>query len=682
MDDRLISLLRKRREGLTLQKIIRELGLSSKESPRVKRLLKSLEGKGIIQRVRNRYFIPVKSDVVRGVFLTSGKGFGFVRAEEGLEEDIFIPARFAEAAVQGDVVEVLHTQRGRKGKPEGRILRIVKRGRERIVGLYRERHGQPFFLPLDTPYGEEVPLISGKPLSLQPGMIVEADRSTMRLTDIYGLPEEPGVDVRVVMQRHNLSSSFSDETLKEAESIPVEILQEWRKKRIDYRTWNTVTIDGEKAQDFDDAVSVRKLEGGHYLLGVHIADVSHYVQPGTSLDREAFQRGTSVYFPDLTLPMLPERLSNQVCSLCPREERLTFSVLMEIDREGNVSRTEFHPSLIRTEERMTYDSVYKIFMGDTSEGKKYRHLLQDFLLMRELASLLREKRKREGSLDFDLVEPELIYREGKLHSVEPFVPNEAHQLIEEFMLAANEAVASFLSQNGVSLLYRVHPHPSLSSLSRLREMLDHFRIHLPEPRKIKRGDLQQVIRTVQGKPEEKFITLQILRSLKLAVYAEENQGHFGLAKKEYTHFTSPIRRYPDLVVHRILKRVLRGERTGMTSLSSIALHCSGRERDSDSAERELVEWRILRYLREKLGDEFEGIIVGVSKAGLVVELDTYFVDGIIPYGDLRGDLYFKKSEKTLVGRRTGKKFELGDRISVILAAVDPLRRRVDFTLST
>ncbi|UCE20889.1 MAG: RNB domain-containing ribonuclease, partial [Candidatus Aminicenantes bacterium] len=357
------------------------------------------------------------------------------------------------------------------------------------------------------------------------------------------------------------------------------------------------------------------------------------------------------------------------------------SALLEIDRKGGVVKAEFHPSLIRTAERMTYEAVYRIFEGNEKEKKRYSHLVPDLLLMRELASLLRSRRVEEGSLDFDLLEPELVYKEGSLHSIVPFEPNEAHHLIEEFMLVANEAVARYLSQKDIPLLYRVHPQPSLKDLERLSEILVHFDLSLPLPKKISSKDLQRVLNDVEGKHEEKFVSLQVLKSMKLAVYSEENAGHYGLAKKEYTHFTSPIRRYPDLLVHRILKKALRNEKEKIDSLSSMALHCSEQERAADEAERELLVWRIFRFLKEKLGEEFDGIIVDITSAGLIVELDNYFVDGLVSYSDLGGDYYRKRSEKTLVGRRSGRTFELGDRMRVILASVDPIQRRMSLVLS-
>jgi len=681
MDDRIVSFLNRRKEEASLQKLIRGLNLTSRERLLLRKRLKILEGRGIIRRVKSRYFIPAKSNFIQGKFISSFRGYGFVSPNKGLEEDIFIPARYSGGALHRDLVEVIYKEKGKKGKPEGRVLRILKKGKNRIVGIYRENFGQSFLLPFNLPQSQEIPLASTESFAPLAGMIVEADRETRRLTGIYGKPDEPGIDTKVIIQRYNLMSSFSKEALEEAKAVSKEIPPGDLAGRKDYRNWKTVTIDGKNAQDFDDAVSVRKLKERHYLLGIHIADVSHYIKSGSWLDREAFQRGTSVYFPDLTLPMLPEKLSNNICSLRPKKTRLTFSVLLEIDENGQGFQAEFFPSVIQTAERMTYDSVYKIFEGDRKERQKYSHVVPDLLLMRELARLLREKRKAEGSLDFDLIEPELVYKEGELCSVETFEPNEAHQVIEEFMVAANEAVACYLGEKKVPLIYRIHPQPDLKDLDRLRSILAHFGIHLPHPRKVRSKDLQRAIQLAKGKPEEKFINLQVLKSLRIAVYSEEKEGHYGLAKKEYTHFTSPIRRYPDLVIHRILKKAIKEEKTKMPTLSSIALHCSHQDREGEAAERDLVEWRIFRFLKEKLGDKFEGIIVNFSKAGLIVELDNYFVEGIVPFVDLKNDFYFRKSEKTLIGKRKGKSFELGDKIKVILASVNPLLRRMSFTLS-
>jgi ribonuclease R len=512
-------------------------------------------------------------------------------------------------------------------------------------------------------------------------MIVAADRSRMTITEVLGRPDDPGVDAKVIIRKYGLAVEFPKGALAEAEAAAGRSRSSAPDERVDCRGWTTFTIDGEKAQDFDDAVSVKKLGGGRFQLGVHIADVSHYVTPGSALDAEALARGTSVYFPDLTLPMLPERLSNDICSLRPREDRLTLSAVMEIDAAGDVVRADFFPAVIRTAERLTYTSVHKIFEGDEHERRIHTALVPDLLAMRELARILREKRVGEGSLEFDLLEPELVYMEGRLLSITTFAQNEAHKLIEEFMVEANVAVASFLGQKEIPTLYRVHPRPAVANLEKLRETLAHFHIQLPKPEKIEPADLQRAIRECEGRPEEKFVNVQVLRAMKLAVYSDENVGHYGLAKKNYTHFTSPIRRYPDLVVHRILKQTLLGLHPESPSLAAVALHASGQERKADGAEQDLVEWRIFRFLKDKLGEEFTGIVVDITKAGLAVELDDYFVKGLLAYDDLGGDYFRRNSPGVLSGKRTGRKFELGQTLRVQLAAVDPVLRRMNLVLA-
>ncbi len=681
MEKKIAALLRKHPEGLGFLDIVRELRLPRKNKNKLLEGLRALEKDGIVSRVKNRYSLPPKTNLVRGRLVSVLRGFGFVTPEGVGTEDVFIPARDSGGALQGDSVEVLVRERGRRGKPEGKIVRIIKKERKRILGTYVERGGAPYLAAFDSMSPEELPIrLMGKPFP-RPGMIVEADRTTLELAAILGFPDDPGVDTQVIIRRHGLASGFSAEVLGEAAAARSELTAEDLARRTDHRGWQTVTIDGEKAQDFDDAVSVRFLPNGHYLLGVHIADVSHYVKPGTALDGEALARTTSVYFPDLTLPMLPEKLSNDLCSLRPGQPRLTVSVLMEIDGAGQVIREEFHPSVIQTVERMTYTSVFKIFEGDRAERKTYAHVVPALLVMRDLARLLRAKRVEAGSLDFDLLEPELVYKEGSLHSIVPIERNEAHQLIEEFMVAANVAVASHLAKAGVPALFRIHPAPAEADLEKLRELVGHFGLILPKADRIGSKDLQGALERMKGQPGEKFINVQVLRSLKMAVYSDENLGHYGLAKKDYTHFTSPIRRYPDLIVHRVLKRLLEGGRADKAPLADLALHCSKMERKADEAEKGLLEWRIFRLLKTKLGDEFEGTISDVIRAGLLVELDDYFVEGLLPFQSLDGDYYERRNAKTLRGRRKGRTFDLGDRVRVILVACDPALRRMEFTLS-
>ncbi|MBS3819351.1 ribonuclease R [bacterium] len=678
---RILTLLKKNKQGLSLSSLARKLRLSSKERKTLKKKLRDLEKKGAIFRIKQKYFLSTGSPTIQGEFLQSTRGFGFVKPENEGMEDIFIPPPDTQGALEGDTVEILFRKKGKKGKPEGKVLRILKKNKKSLLGIYRERGSKAWMKPLDPPSEREMPVKRPQKTPVSEGNIVEVDRENLQLKSVWGTPDESGVDVQVMIHKYNLPTSFPSSVIQEVQSLSASISPSERRRRKDYRDWLTVTIDGEDARDFDDAVSIKQDEKGNYYLGVHIADVSHYVQPGSAVDKEAYRRGNSVYFPEKVIHMLPANLSTQVCSLRPQQERLTFSAVLLIDSKGNLLDWEFHPSVICTQARMTYQSVFKIFQGEKEEMEKYSHLLPALLKMRNLAGSLRERRIRKGGLDFDLPEPELVYKEGILQSVEPFETNEAHQLIEEFMLAANEAVASYLSQKNIPMLYRVHPSPSLKSLELLGKMLSHFDVYLPSSGKITQKELQGALAQVKGKAEEKFVTLQMLKSLQMAFYSEKNKGHYGLAKKKYTHFTSPIRRYPDLMVHRLLKKVLQQDSGETYSIPSIAQHCSERERKAADAEQDLVRWRIFRFLKGKLGEEMEGIIVDITKAGLTVELKDYFVGGTIPYGSLHGDYFFKKTEKTLKGKRTGRKFELGDKVRVTIASVDPHLKKMDFVLS-
>lgn len=676
MIENILALLKKYSYGIRFHKMIQKLNISSKEKLLLRKKLKQLEHTGLIYRMGGKYYLHRGTDVIKGKLVSVVKDYAFVKPEHRDLDDIFIPPGKSGDAVLGDEVELAYSYDRKKGKPEGRVIRVVKRAKETLIGVYRKERGRAFFFPFDSPSKEGLPLKPASEQGLEDRVIIELDRSRNQLVKVLGKPDDPGVDLEVVTRKYGLPTSFSPDVLREAERIRAEVSSSEKKGRMDFRDWLSVTIDGEDARDFDDAVSVKVLKKGTFLLGVHIADVSFYVKQDSPLDREAYTRGTSVYFPDLTLPMLPEKLSNQICSLRPGEEKMTVSVVLEIDRNGEVVKRKFYRSMIATKARLTYKNVYKMFLGDQKVKKKYAYLVQDLMKMKELASVLRKRRIETGSLDFELAEPELIYKSGVLDAVVPFKTNEAHWLIEEFMLAANEAVADFLSGFALPVLYRVHPPPAKKDIERLREMLDYFGLPLSSQYPVKPKDIQSLLEQIKGLPDEKFITLEMLKSLQLAVYSPENTGHFGLGKESYTHFTSPIRRYPDLIVHRILKGVLDGSEASYSSLTSQAEQCSQRERNAEEAEKDLLEWRIYRILKNRLGEESSGFIVDISKAGLIIELDDYFVSGIMLYNDMKEDYYLKRDDKMISGRRSGKKYHLGEKLKVVIVSVNPETRKM------
>ncbi len=681
MIDKILRILKKYSYGIRFQKMVHKLNINPKEKHTLKTRLNQLEKAGLIFRMGGKYFLHREKEVITGKLVTVVKDYGFVEPDKEDLQDIFIPPGKSSDAVLGDEVEVAYTYDRKKRKPEGEIIRVVKKAKNTTIGMYKKSRGREFYFPFGSPSKEGIFFKPSSRAGLEEGTIIEVQRSTKELVRILGKPEDPGVDIEVIVRKYGLSTSFPPEVVKESKDLKTDFSRAERRLKKDFRNWTSVTIDGEDARDFDDAVSIKKLKGGRFLLGVHIADVSFYVKQDSAMDREAYSRGTSVYFPDTTLPMLPERLSNEVCSLRPREEKRTVSVVLEINKRGEVVKKDFFRSLICTQARLTYKSVYKIFLGDQREKEKYSSLYPSLMNMRELASLLRKRRFESGSLDFEIAEPELVYRRGVPDAVVPFKPNEAHWLIEEFMLAANEAVATFLSEGDVPLLYRVHPSPAKKDLERFQEILKYFGLTLTSKFPIQPKRLQSVLKQIKGRPEEKFITLEMLKSLQVAVYSPHNTGHFGLGKKYYTHFTSPIRRYPDLIVHRILKSILDRSQVVPGSLSSKAVHCSERERNAEAAEKDLLEWRIYRLLKNRLGEKCRGFIVEISKSGLIVELDNYFVTGIIFYNDMKEDFYLKRDDKMISGRRTGKKFRIGEKVKVVIVSVNPESRNMNLQLA-
>jgi ribonuclease R len=711
--------------------------------------------------------------------------------------------------MHGDHVLVEMGRARTDGRVEGRIVRVVFRAQSTVVGTFHYGNRYNYVTPIDEkiaqdvviPRGAEMPghssteeapghkgkrgesrhRVLGEEVKRRThwddleGLVVDVEITDWptptqnprgKVIEILGNEDDFGVDVEIIIRKQHIPHRFPASVLDEAQSIENVISQAELRSRRDYRSETIVTIDGETARDFDDAVTVKLLDNGSYELQVHIADVAHYVTPDSALDQEARLRGTSVYFPDRAVPMLPMELSTDICSLRPHLDRLVMSCVMDIDHQGEVLSYDIHPGVFRSAERMTYTDVNLILEGDKGLRTRYAHLGDLFDRMRELALILNKKRERRGSIDFDLPEPVIEFDEfGLMKAVTRSERNIAHRIIEEFMLAANESVAQFLEQRGIASLYRIHEKPDPKRVYEFETIAATFgyslgvgalpvqRFPLRSERRASHGtgrqarDLelpkevhitprmyQKLTKKIAGKPEERILSYLMLRSLKQARYSEENVGHFALAAPTYTHFTSPIRRYPDLIVHRILKEVLRdsqadnrrfallesgktpqvvGSRgkehkpspwskrkedrggelqarttkqavTGpipLTELHDIAEESSLAERRADDAERELMEWKKVKFMSERLGEEFDGLIVSVTKFGFFVELSDLFIEGLVPLATLTGDRYtYHENTKQIIGQRSRKIYSLGQSVRVLVDRIDPLQKKIQFAV--
>jgi len=747
-DEALVAHIARQPHGRAgFKQLVRETGARGQAREQLEAALERLVARGRLLEVRPGYYVvPSRSQEFRtGRLHMHRDGYGFLIADEpveGIRGDVFIPPDAAARAMHGDKVLVRITRRSADGRAEGEIVRVLHRAHPTVVGEFRAGPRGCYVIPHDDriqqririPAGMELPerslgvdRIGAQPTRpRQPaeldGQIVNVELIEFprdnrpgvgRVIEILGRPGDFGVDVEVIIRKHHLPHRFPPEVLEEAAAMPAAVRPADLEGRVDFRGLDVVTIDGETARDFDDAVWVDRAPNGNYILHVHIADVSHYVRPGTAIDREARLRGNSVYFPDRAIPMLPLELSTELCSLKPGVDRLVFSVLLEIDHTGEIVSQRFVRGVIRSVERMTYTNVHLLLEGDEGLRRRYAPLVERFELMRELALILNRRRMRRGAIDFDLPEPLIEFDEwGEMTGIRKAPRNIAHRIIEEFMLAANEAVATHLEAAGVPALYRIHEPPDPQKVAEFEEIAAHFGYSLlggpvrmqrfpqvvrtRDGRKLRKDILaadrrmevssrayQKLVTQLEGKPEERILSYLMLRSLKQARYSAENRGHFALASTAYTHFTSPIRRYPDLIVHRILAATLEGAPPPLDeeTLAAIAQECSESERRADEAERELVEWKKLKFMAERLGEEFDALVISTSKAGLAVELDDLFVEGLVPVEALPGDRFgYEASTRRIVGRRTRRAFQVGDRIRVRLDRVDGMLNQYLFSL--
>ncbi len=684
---------------LTIQEL--EVAFGIEGSSDFKDFVKTLvlmEEKGLVVRTRsNRYGLPEKMNLVKGKLTGHAKGFAFVIPEEKGMDDIFIPPNELNSAIHGDIVLARVNTISSGARREGTVVRIIERGMKEIVGTYTPSKGFGFVIPDDKriisdifiPKNATKGAVDGHKVVVNITNYPEGRMSAEgEIVNIIGHKNDPGVDILSVIYKNGLPLAFPDEVLEQANSIPEEINEEDIGNRRDLRDQVIVTIDGADAKDLDDAVTVSKLENGNYKLGVHIADVSYYVQEGSSIDKEAAERGTSVYLVDRVIPMIPHRLSNGICSLNPKVNRFTLSCEMELTAEGEVISHEIFESIIKTTERMTYADVNKI-LEEKDEGLrgKYAELVPMFELMEELASILRNKRMTRGAIDFNFKEAKvLVDEEGAPTDVVLRERSVAEKLIEEFMLAANETVAEHFHWLNVPFMYRVHEDPKEEKLQRFFEFITTFGYAVKgTANQIHPRALQQVIEMVHGKPEEVVISTVLLRSMKQARYDEDSLGHFGLSTEFYTHFTSPIRRYPDLIVHRLIRTYLIEGRMEQDvqdkwkeSLPSIAEHSSNMERRAVEAEREVDELKKAEYMLDKIGEEYEGIISSVTNFGMFVELENT-IEGLVHVSYLSDDYYrYDDRHFAMIGERTGKVFRIGDEIIVRVVKVDKDERAIDF----
>ena len=724
---KLLQALPKTRDrAVTAARLAEVFNLDEAREANLEEYLSAFVSAGLASAKGGRYWRRKNDQMLVGVLRLTRTGFGFVvPADENEKQrgDLFVGESDRGTAMHGDTVIARLTGHDARGR-EGRIEAVLNRANQTVVGKFFQTQKTAFVVPVDDRLQTEIDIHRDETLGAKPGDIVNVEIThppTLkrlprgRIVEVLGDENTPGLDLEIIIRKHRIPFVFSQAVLREADAVATTIDEAELARRQDLRQWLTVTIDGETARDFDDAISLDALDGGRVRLGVHIADVSHYVREGGAIDAEAFRRGTSVYFPERAIHMLPERLSADICSLKPRQDRLAMSALMELDENGRVINYRLTPSVIHSRERLTYTAVNEILTdpdGDTAG--RYAHVKDMLLRMRDLALVLIRLREARGAIDFNLPEAELFFNdEGTIGGIVRSERNLAHRLIEEFMLLANETVATHLERLRVPSIYRIHDEPNPQKVEEFAEIAasfgHNFSMNGPAPQ----HGFQHLAKAIVGKPEERMLSYLMLRSMQRAKYSAKNTGHFGLAMKTYTHFTSPIRRYPDLIVHRLLREVLEKGRRGeeewqqvelgdkqavkqvtwevfadervtelRQGLSVIAEQSSQRERAADEAERELMDWRKADFMAEHVGEEFDGVITSVKEFGFYVELDEFFIEGLVHVSTLLDDLYeYSERRHRLVGRRTRRRLQLGDRVRVAVVKVDRDRHLIDFALA-
>lgn len=685
-------------EGVPIDErdLAKMLGIKKKELELFVRRLGAMERAG--QLLRNRkgaLLVARKLDLIAGRVVGHPDGFGFVVPDGEMERrgaDLYLNPREMRRVLHGDRVMVREAGVDRRGRREATIVEVMERNNVRIVGTLHKEHAVFFVTPSDRRISQQIAVPHVDTANANSGEVVvvelvgQPDSKSQpigRVVEVLGAATDPGMEIEIALRKHDLPFEFSAKAKSSASRLPSEVRKSDIKGRVDIRDLDLVTIDGETARDFDDAVWAQR-EGKGFRLIVAIADVSHYVDDGDVLDAEARERGNSVYFPRRVIPMLPEKLSNGLCSLNPEVDRLCMVCDMAISPTGDIKRYKFYPAVMNSKARLTYNQVWEFLSDPDSAGGRKLGALGDRLhSLYELFHVLLKARAKRGAIDFETVETQIVFDDkGKIAAIVPVARNDAHRLIEECMLAANVCASDFLAQAEHPVLYRCHEGPTEEKLAALREFLKEFGLHLQGGDTPGAKDYAKLLSSIKDRPDIQLLQTVLLRSLQQAQYSPENVGHFGLAYESYAHFTSPIRRYPDLLVHRAIKAVLSSEKYRPGNWKDIGIQCSQTERRADDATREVESWLKCYYMRNRVGEEFEGSISGVAGFGIFVALDGVYVEGMVHISELGSDYFqFDPAKHQLLGERTGRRYRLSDRVRVKIARVDLETSRIDFVLA-
>ncbi len=674
------------------KELIKKLEITKDEYPFFEKRIGAMARQGqILINRKDILCISKKLNLIPGKIMGHPDGFGFLIPEDTSSQDVFISPKEMSKVFHNDEVMVQVTGLDKKGRQEGVIVEVLSRGNSMIVGRVIQNHGVTIVRAEDKRISQDILVPYHQDMNAQPGQVVEVEMTTQpdfrtkpmgQITKIIGNYSDSGIEIEIALRKHHLPYEFSKDAIKESESFKDEILISDHKDHADLTKLDFVTIDGETAKDFDDAVFAEKAESNMRLF-VAIADVSSYVSINSQLDKEALSRGNSVYFPRRVIPMLPEKLSNGLCSLNPQVNRLTMVCEMVIDNEGLVSEFKFYPAIIFSKARLTYTIAHKIlYENDDDLTKKYSHVLTNLKSLKKVYDLLSKQREKRSAIEFDSVETAINFNEdGKIDSIQPVHRNEAHKIIEECMLAANVSAAKFLLKENSPAIYRNHESPKEEKLELLKNYIAEFGLKLGGGQKPSAKDYSALLQSIRSRPESQMLQTMILRSMQQAVYETKNKGHFGLAYDTYTHFTSPIRRYPDLIVHRAIKEKLKRNELRVKDLDGIAKQCSTTERRADEASRDVEDWLKCYFMKDRLGDVFSGTISSVTGFGVFVSLDEIYIEGLIHVTDLGNDYYvFNKSKHALIGERSGKSFGMGDRVKIKVAKIDMELSRIDLIL--